>query len=120
MFDNLTDKLGQTFKKLRGHGKLSERNINETLKEIRTHLLEADVNYVVAKNFLNTVKEKAMGKEVMESLTPGQQFVRLFNRELIQQMVRNWPKMKDIAAKARKPFAFVVPPSGGKFKDIQL
>jgi signal recognition particle subunit SRP54 len=86
MFDNLTDKLGQTFKKLRGHGKLTEKNITETLKEIRTHLLEADVNYGVAKNFLNTVKEKALGKEVMESLTPGQQFVRLFNRELIALM----------------------------------
>ncbi len=86
MFDNLTDKLSETFKKLRGHGKLTEKNIDETLKEIRTHLLEADVNYRVAKNFLKQVKEKAIGKEVMESLTPGQQFVRLFQRELIALM----------------------------------
>jgi len=86
MFDTLTDKLGQTFKKLRGHGKLSERNVTDTLKEIRTHLLEADVNYQVVKDFLNTVKDKALGKEVMESLTPGQQFVKLFNRELIALM----------------------------------
>jgi len=86
MFDTLSDKLGQTFKKLRGHGKLSERNVDDSLKEIRKHLLEADVNYNVAKQFLAGIKEKALGSEVMESLTPGQQFVKLFHRELVELM----------------------------------
>jgi len=86
MFDNLTDKLTSTFKKLRGQGKLTERNIEDTLKEVRKHLLEADVNYAVAKQFLGEVKDKALGHEVMESLTPGQQFVRLFHRELVALM----------------------------------
>jgi signal recognition particle subunit SRP54 len=86
MFDNLTDKLAGTFKKLRGQGKLSERNIEDTLKEVRKHLLEADVNYRVAKDFLQTVKDKALGQEVMRSLSPGQQFVRVFHRELTALM----------------------------------
>jgi len=90
MFDNLSDKLTATFKKLRGHGKLTERNIEDTLKEIRAHLLEADVNYGVTKQFLSRVKEKSLGKEVMESLTPGQQFVKIFHRELVALMGEAW------------------------------
>ena len=86
MFDNLTDKLAGTFKKLRGQGRLTERNIEDTLKEVRKHLLEADVNYRVAKDFLQTVKDKALGQEVMRSLSPGQQFVRVFHRELTALM----------------------------------
>jgi signal recognition particle subunit SRP54 len=86
MFDNLTDKLAGTFKKLRGQGKLTERNIEETLKEVRKHLLEADVNYRVAKDFLESVKKIALGQEVMRSLSPGQQFVRVFHRELTALM----------------------------------
>ena len=80
MFDNLTDKLSATFKTLRGHGKITERNVDETLREIRKHLLEADVNYGVAKKFLADIKEQALSKGLMESLTPGQQFVKLFHR----------------------------------------
>ena len=86
MFDNLTDKLSQTFKKLKGHGKLTEKNIEETLKEVRKHLLEADVNYKVTKDFLNEVKKRSLGKEVMESLTPGQQFIKIFHQELVELM----------------------------------
>jgi len=86
MFENLTDKLTQTFKNLRGLGKMSERNIDEALKEIRTHLLEADVNYGVAKKFLNQVKSQALGQQVLQSLTPGQQFVKIFHHELIKLM----------------------------------
>ena len=86
MFDNLTDKLAGTFKKLRGQGKLTERNIEDTLKEVRKHLLEADVNYRVAKDFLESVKKIALGQEVMRSLSPGQQFVRVFHRELTALM----------------------------------
>ncbi|MFO8056495.1 MAG: signal recognition particle protein [bacterium] len=86
MFENLSDKLTQTFKDLRGQGKLSEKNMEAALKEIRTHLLEADVNYGVAKRFLNDIKEEAVGQKVMESLTPGQQFVKIFHNKLIELM----------------------------------
>jgi signal recognition particle subunit SRP54 len=100
MFDNLTDKLSATFKTLRGHGKITERNVDETLREIRKNLLEADVNYGVAKKFLADIKEQALGREVMESLTPGQQFVKLFHRELISLMGEEW---EDLNLKTAPP-----------------
>ena len=100
MFETLTDKLAATFKKLRGQGKLSERNIEDTLKEIRKHLLEADVNYNVAKKFLADIKEKSLGREVMESLSPGQQFVKLFYRELVALMGEHW---EDLDLRAAPP-----------------
>jgi len=93
MFDNLSDKLNSTFKKLKGQGKLSERNIEETLKEIRTHLLEADVNYGVAKRFINEIKEEALGEKVMESLSPGQQFVKIFHNELVELLGGESPEL---------------------------
>jgi len=86
MFENLTDKLTATFKELRGQGRLTERNVEDTLKQVRTHLLEADVNYRVAKEFIGRIKEEALGEKVMQSLTPGQQFVKIFHRELIELM----------------------------------
>ena len=82
MFDQLGDKLQTTFKKLTGKGKLSEKDIEEALKEIRMALLEADVNYKVVKSFLTMVKENALGEEVMKSLTPGQQVVKIVHDEL--------------------------------------
>ena len=82
MFESLQDKLGEVFKKLKGHGKLSERNIQDALKEVRMSLLEADVNFRVVRGFIDHVRERAMGTEVMESLTPGQQFVKIVNEEL--------------------------------------
>lgn len=82
MFDQLGDKLQTTFKKLTGKGKLSEKDIEEALKEIRMALLEADVNYKVVKSFLAMVKENALGEEVMKSLTPGQQVVKIVHDEL--------------------------------------
>jgi signal recognition particle subunit SRP54 len=82
MFENLSDKLNNIFKKLKGHGKLTERNIEEGLKEIRMALLEADVHYKVAKKFISDIKERALGQEVMASLTPGQQVVKIVNDEL--------------------------------------
>jgi signal recognition particle subunit SRP54 len=82
MFDNLSDKLNNIFKKLKGHGKLTEKNIEEGLKEIRMALLEADVHYKVAKKFIADIKERALGQEVMASLTPGQQVVKIVNDEL--------------------------------------
>lgn len=84
MFENLSDKLEGAFKKLRGHGKLSEENIGEAMGEVRTALLEADVNFKVAKNFVNTVTEKAVGREVSKSLSPGQQIIKIVHEELVE------------------------------------
>lgn len=83
MFDKLQERLETTFKKLRGYGKLSEDNIKETLREVRVALLEADVNFKVARDFLEKVKEKAMGEDVVASITPGQQFVKIVHDELV-------------------------------------
>jgi signal recognition particle subunit SRP54 len=84
MFENLSDKLQRVFKNLRGEGKLSEEHLDEALKEIRMALLEADVNFKVVKQFTDTVKAKALGQEVMQSLTPGQQVVKIVRDELIE------------------------------------
>lgn len=86
MFDNLTDRLNAVFKKLKGHGKLTEKNVQEGLKEVRMALLEADVHYKVVKNFIADIKERALGREVMASLTPGQQIVKIVNEELTELM----------------------------------
>jgi len=86
MFENLSDKLDSVFKKLRGHGKLSEKNIDEGLKEVRMALLEADVHYRVVKGFIEELRQRALGQEVMESLTPGQQVVKIVNEKLTELM----------------------------------
>jgi len=86
MFDNLTEKFEGVIKKLRGHGKISEENIAETLREVRRVLLDADVNYKVAKKFIEDVRVRALGKDVLQSITPGQQFVKILNDELIKLM----------------------------------
>ena len=83
MFDNLTDRLDGVFKKLRGHGKLTEENIDEAMREVRTALLEADVNVQVVKDFIAAVTEKAVGKEVLSSLAPGQQVIKVVHDELV-------------------------------------
>lgn len=82
MFDNLQKRLDSVFKKLKGYGRLTEENIQEGLREVRLALLEADVNYKVVKDFIAKVKERALGQEVMESLTPGQQVVKIVHQEL--------------------------------------
>jgi signal recognition particle subunit SRP54 len=84
MFEKLQERLETTFKKLRGYGKLTEDNIKDSLREVRVALLEADVNYKVAKDFLEKVKEKALGGEVMTSITPGQLFVGIVHDELCE------------------------------------
>ena len=86
MFERLSDKLDATFKKLKGRGKLTEKNIDEGLKEIRMALLEADVHYRVAKRFIADVKKRALGQEVLTSLTPGQQVIKIVNEELTELM----------------------------------
>ena len=82
MFGRLSDKLQDVFKNLRGQGRISDSNITDALREVRLALLDADVNFQVAKHFISRVKEKAMGEEVLRSVTPGQQIVKIFHEEL--------------------------------------
>jgi signal recognition particle subunit SRP54 len=86
MFENLSEKLGKTFRNLTGRGRLTEKNIQDALKEVRLSLLEADVNYKVVKTFVESVRQQAMGQEVLGSLTPGQQVIKIVNAELIRLM----------------------------------
>ncbi len=82
MFDGLSDRFRKIIKDIKGHGRLTESNVESALREVRLALLEADVNFTVVKDFVNAVKEKALGKEVLLSVTPGQQFVKLVRDEL--------------------------------------
>jgi len=86
VFDNLSDRLQAVFKKLRGYGKLTESNIQEGLREVRLALLEADVNYKTVKEFIEKVKEKAIGDQVLKSLSPGQQVVKIVHEEMVALM----------------------------------
>ncbi|MGD9330926.1 MAG: signal recognition particle protein [Desulfobacterales bacterium] len=86
MFENLSDKLESVFKKLKGHGKLTESNIEEGLREVRVALLEADVHFRVVKKFIADVKIRALGQDVLASLTPGQQIVKIVNDQLTELM----------------------------------
>ncbi len=85
-FESLGDKLQGVFKKLRGKGKLTEKDIKDAMREIKLALLEADVNFRVVKDFINVVSEKALGQEIMESLTPAQHLVKIVNEELTQMI----------------------------------
>lgn len=82
MFENLSDRLQNVFKKLKGKGKLSESDIKEAMREVRIALLEADVNFQVVKDFINKVKEKSVGQEILQSLSPGQQVIKIVRDEL--------------------------------------
>ena len=84
MFDSLSDRLNSVFKKLKGQGRLDEKNIQAGLREVRMALLEADVNFQVVKDFAARVKERAMGQDVLDSLTPGQQVIKIVHEELIE------------------------------------
>ncbi len=84
MFDSLTDRLGKAMRNLRGVGKLSEENMDEALKEVRSALLSADVHFKVARQFVARVKEAVVGQEVLRSVTPGQQVVKIINDELVR------------------------------------
>ncbi|MCH4824013.1 signal recognition particle protein [Gramella lutea] len=86
MFDNLSDKLDSAFHVLKGHGQITEINVAESLKEVRRALVDADVNYKIAKEFTNTVKEKALGQNVLNTLKPGQLMVKLVKDELTELM----------------------------------
>ena len=86
MFSQLTDSLESTLKNLRGQGKLTEENVAESLREVRRAFLEADVNFNVTRDFVKAVKEKALGSEVLTSVTPGQQIVKIIHDELVNVM----------------------------------
>jgi len=93
MFNRLSDKLATVFKKLKGHGKLTELNINDALREVRLALLEADVNYKVAKAFVEGIRQRALGQEVMSSLTPGQQVIKIVHDELVTLLGGEAPRL---------------------------
>ena len=86
MFDSLSEKLDRAFKLLKGQGTITEVNVSETLKEIRKALIDADVNYKIAKEFTDTVKEKALGRSVLTAVSPGQLMVKITHEELTALM----------------------------------
>src|SRR4030095_10840228 len=83
MFDSLTGKLENVFKNLRGLGKISESNVADSLREVRLALLDADVNFKVARDFIDRVKEQALGQQVIQSIHPGQQIIKIIHDELV-------------------------------------
>ncbi|HKJ04250.1 MAG TPA: signal recognition particle protein [Geopsychrobacteraceae bacterium] len=103
MFDNLSEKLDSVFKKLRGHGRLSEQHIKETMREIRLVLLEADVNFRVVKDFVARVGERSVGQDVLKSLTPGQQVIKIVREELAALMGDGEDNQLDLAARPPVP-----------------
>lgn len=113
MFEKLQERFESTFKKVRGYGKLTESNIKDTLREVRVALLEADVNFKVARDFLEKVREKAMGEEVLTSITPGQQFVKIVYDELCA-VLGSSNKPLDIAAAPPVPVMLIGLQGSGK------
>lgn len=87
-FEGLADRLQQTMQKIRGKGKVSEADVKEMMREVRLALLEADVNFKVVKDFIKRVSERAVGQDVMKSLTPGQQVIKIVQEELTELMGR--------------------------------
>src|SRR5690625_6472796 len=85
-FEGLSNRLQETIKKITGKGKVSEQDVNTMAREVRLALLEADVNFKVVKKFISDIKERAAGQEVMESLTPGQQVIKVVRDELAELM----------------------------------
>ncbi len=85
-FDSLSEKLQNIFKNLRGKGRLSEADVKAALKEVKLALLEADVNFKVVKQFIKSVEERAIGQDVMSSLTPGQMVIKIVNEEMVSLM----------------------------------
>ena len=105
MFESLSERLNQTFKKLKGQGKLTEANMKEGLREVRLALLEADVHYKVAKDFIEKVSERALGQEVLTSLTPAQQVIKIVQEELTELM---GGARQDLNLAGRPPIAIML------------
>ena len=110
MFENLTDKLERSFKILKGEGRITEINVAETLKEIRRALIDADVNYKVAKSFTDEVKQKALGQDVLKAVKPGQMMTKIVRDELAQLMGGT---ASDIRLEGTPARVRVKPPSPG-------
>ncbi|MFH1625692.1 MAG: signal recognition particle protein [Pseudomonadota bacterium] len=113
MFESLTEKLNTVFKKLRGHGKLTEENIKDVLREIRLVLLEADVNFRVVKDFVEAIRVKALGQGVLTSLTPAQQVIKIVNEELTI-LLGGESSQLDLAGKSPVSVMFVGLQGSGK------
>src|SRR5436190_20180924 len=94
MFDNLSDKLQRVFKNLRGEGKLTAVNMDAALREVRVALLEADVNFKVVKQLIEAVKQRALGQEVLQSLSPYQQVIGIINEELVKVLGSHEAKLR--------------------------
>ena len=101
MFDRLSDRFDDIFRQLRGQGRITERNIDESLREIRRSLLEADVNFNVARSFIQRVKEQATGQQVAKSLTAGQQLVKIVHDELIVLLGGNSARLNSPTTRQR-------------------
>lgn len=114
MFESLSDKLDHIFKKLRGHGVMTEENIKDALREVRLVLLEADVNFKVVKDFIERVRERAVGAQVLQSLAPGQQVIKIVHDELISLMGGEGDNSLDLAAKPPVPIMLVGLQGSGK------
>ena len=93
-FESLSDKLQNVFKKLRGKGRLSEADVKAALKEVKMALLEADVNFKVVKQFVKSVEARAVGQDVLNSLTPGQMVIKIVNEEMVSLMGSETTELK--------------------------
>lgn len=105
MFEGISEKLNSTLKKIRGYGRLSESNIQDALREVRLSLLEADVNFKVVKDFVDSVRGRALGHEVIESLSPGQQFIKIVYEELVRTLGE---KSSELDLKATPPIGIML------------
>src|ERR1700712_4751980 len=94
MFDNLSDKLARVFRNMRGEGRLSAENMESALREVRVALLEADVNFKVVKQLIESVKERALGQEVLQSLSPSQQIIGIINEERVKILGSHEAKLR--------------------------
>jgi signal recognition particle subunit SRP54 len=117
MFESLTDKLELTFKRLRGQGKITEANIDDALREVRLALLEADVHVKVVKSFLDSVKSKSMGQEVLQSLTPEQQFIKIVRDEMVSLL---GGEFRELDLKAAPPVVIMLVGLQGSGKTTTL
>ena len=100
-FEGLADRLQSTIQKIRGKGKVSEADVKEMMREVRLALLEADVNFKVVKEFVKKVSERSVGQEVMKSLTPGQQVIKVVKEELTELMGANKAKLLSLTGRQR-------------------
>lgn len=117
IFEGLSDKLQNTFSKLRSKGKLTEKDVKDAMREVKLALLEADVNFKVVKDFIKKVQERCVGQEVMKSLTPGQHVIKIVNEELTTLMGDVQSK---IMIASKPPTVIMMVGLQGQVKQLQL